>query len=136
MQYRPRDGRLVSAAVSGREGLEVLYYELWYDQRCFHRLAEEMQRVGVRSADMRALLVLAEQPLADHLRNTGIIWALGPLRTTGIAAVVSTVVSGLYTDGCAMGEIVQAGVSLHSIDQCYARYSFLVEQIQPTTQGR
>lgn len=132
MQHRSRDGRLVSVAVPGREGMGVLYYELEYGQLCFHRLVEEMSRLGVRSADFLALIDLARHPLPDMLRNTGIIWAMGPMRSTGISVVVGTVVSGLSTDADRVG-IVQAGVSIHGIDQCFARYSFLVQTPTPNS---
>ncbi|MEK7648003.1 MAG: hypothetical protein AAB384_03135 [Patescibacteria group bacterium] len=103
----------------------ILKYEMWYGEHAMRHLVEEMAALEVYSVDLAVLLDLREL-LLRKFSNTGIIWALGPMRTSGFMPVLSTVVAGLSTDEGLEG-IVHATVSPYGFD-CpqVARYSFLV----------
>lgn len=105
----------------------ILTYEMWYDEQALRRLVDEMVARGLRSVDLAVLLDL-KGLLLQKFRNTGIIWALGPTRTSGFMPVLSTVVAGLSTDDGLEG-IVHANVSSYGFDcRQVARHSFLVHR--------
>lgn len=113
---------LTPIEIHGRTGYSVLRYELINGPDATARLVRTILDRNLRCADFPVLLDL-EKAVPEKFHNTGVIWALGPLRG-GISGIMSTVVFGMSTNLSHWG-VVQAGVSIYGID-LLAHHSFLV----------
>jgi hypothetical protein len=114
---------VVPVLIRERTGYGVLRGFEFVGDRWQYELVQLMRELRLTSA---GLSVLLEWEQLSHqwpmeIRNTGVVWALGPLASDRI---LSTVISGLFTKTGEIG-IVQTHLTPQGID-LPARHSFLV----------